>query len=72
MTERVRITSTGNVGIGTTDPTLGPLQMASGAYVSAGGVWTNASDRNVKENFVAVAPVQRRGGPPRSGFRPAP
>jgi hypothetical protein len=30
--------------------------MASGAYVSAGGVWTNASDRNVKENFVPVAP----------------
>jgi hypothetical protein len=56
VTEKLRITSTGNVGIGTTNPTLGPLQMASGAYVSAGGVWTNASDRNVKENFVPVAP----------------
>jgi hypothetical protein len=33
---------------------LDPLQMASGAFVSAGGVWTNASDRNVKENFVPV------------------
>jgi hypothetical protein len=57
VTEKLRITSTGNVGIGTTNPTLGPLQMASGAYVSAGGVWTNASDRNVKENFVPVEPA---------------
>jgi hypothetical protein len=54
VTEKVRINSNGNVGIGTTNPTLGPLQLASGAYVSAGGVWTNASDRNLKENFVPV------------------
>ena len=56
MAEKVRITSTGNVGIGTTNP-ANPLQMASGAYVSSGGVWTNASDRNLKENFVSVAPA---------------
>ena len=57
VTEKVRITSTGSVGIGTTTPTLGPLQMGSGAYVTAGGVWTNASDRNLKENFVPVNPA---------------
>ena len=57
MTEKVRITSTGSVGIGTTNPTFGPLQMGSGAYVSAGGVWTNASDRNLKENFAPVIPA---------------
>jgi len=28
--------------------------MASGAYVTAGGVWTNASDRKLKENFTPV------------------
>jgi len=39
----------GNVGIGTTSPTLGPLQMGSGAYVTAGGVWTNASSREYKK-----------------------
>ena len=42
------------IGIGTTTPTLGPLTMASGAYVTAGGTWTNASDRNLKANFTPV------------------
>jgi hypothetical protein len=49
--QRVTIDASGRVGIGTATPTLGPLQMASGAYVTSGGVWTNASDRNLKENF---------------------
>jgi hypothetical protein len=48
------VTNSGNVGIGTTTPTLGPLTMNSGAYVTTGGVWTNASDRNLKENFTEL------------------
>jgi len=51
------VTPAGNVGIGTTTPTLGPLTMASGAFVTAGGTWTNASDRNLKENFATLTPA---------------
>ncbi len=42
--------STGNVGIGTTSPNH-PLEMGSGAHVTAGGVWTDASSRQYKENI---------------------
>ncbi|MBI3632236.1 MAG: DUF5011 domain-containing protein [Candidatus Vogelbacteria bacterium] len=45
----------GNVGIGTNSPTQ-PLAMASGAYVTAGGTWTNASSRDLKENFTTLDP----------------
>ena len=37
----------GNVGIGTSSPSY-PLQMGSGACVTSGGVWTNASSREYK------------------------
>ena len=40
----------GNVGIGNMAP-MYPLHMGSGAYVSQGGVWTNASSRTLKENI---------------------
>jgi hypothetical protein len=40
-------------GIGVLDPT-NPLEHSSGAHLTAGGVWTNASDENLKENFKAV------------------
>lgn len=40
----------GNVGIGTTSPNH-PLEMASGAHVTAGGVWTDASSRELKMNI---------------------
>lgn len=40
----------GYVGIGTTSPSY-PLQMGSGAYVSTGGVWTNASSREYKKDI---------------------
>ena len=39
----------GYVGIGITNPTY-PLHFVSGAYVTSGGVWTNASSREYKEN----------------------
>jgi hypothetical protein len=40
----------GLVGIGTASP-ANPLQMGSGAFVSAGGVWTNASSRDFKDEI---------------------
>ena len=46
----LHIASNGNVGIGTTSPTH-PLEMASGAHVTSGGVWTDASSRTLKENI---------------------
>jgi hypothetical protein len=43
----------GNVGIGTATPTY-PLHMSSGAHVTAGGVWTNASSRSFKQNIESL------------------
>jgi hypothetical protein len=31
-----------------------PISTSTGAYLSGGGVWTNSSDRNLKENFEPV------------------
>jgi hypothetical protein len=53
------ITNTGNVGIGTTSPT-NPLQMASGARVTAGGVWTDASSREYKQDIQPLTPDEAR------------
>ena len=52
------VTFNGNVGMGlnVTDPTKA-LQMADGAYEN-GGVWTNNSDRNLKENFNPIDNAQ--------------
>ena len=43
-------TGNSNVGIGRTSPSY-PLHMGSGAYVSTGGVWTNASSREYKQDI---------------------
>jgi hypothetical protein len=49
-TEKMRILPNGNVGIGVASPGF-PIEMASGANVTVGGVWTNASSREYKLNI---------------------
>jgi hypothetical protein len=41
-------------GSGATPSFTGYLNTGTGAYLTNGGVWTNASDRNLKEQFEAV------------------
>lgn len=48
--DRITIDHDGNVGIGVSRPSH-PLEMASGAHVTAGGAWTNSSSRAHKENI---------------------
>lgn len=52
--DRMTIDSDGNVGIGSSRPKH-PLEMASGAHVTVGGVWTNSSSRAKKENIAALS-----------------
>jgi hypothetical protein len=49
------IRASSGVGIGTSAPSH-PLEMASGAHVTAGGTWSNSSDRSRKTNFKSVDP----------------
>jgi hypothetical protein len=44
------VAATGYVGFGQWGPSY-PLHMASGAFVSSGGVWTNASSREYKKDI---------------------
>ena len=53
--DRITIDRDGNVGIAVARPNH-PLEMASGAHVTAGGAWANSSSRDRKEN-IAVLPV---------------
>ena len=48
--DRITIDRDGNVGIGVARPEY-PLELANGAFVSAGGAWTNRSSRADKENI---------------------
>ena len=43
------------LGIGTSTPAF-PIEHVSGARLTVGGVWTNASDRNLKENIAPIDP----------------
>jgi hypothetical protein len=47
---RFRIDYNGNVGLGVATPSY-PVHSATGAYLSGGGVWTDASSRDYKENI---------------------
>lgn len=53
-TARLTIKSTGYIGMGTQSPAY-PLHMASGARVTTGGTWTNASSREYKENIQGLS-----------------
>jgi uncharacterized protein YgiM (DUF1202 family) len=48
--DRITVDRDGNVGIGVSRPSH-PLEMSSGAHVTTGGVWTNSSSREKKENI---------------------
>ena len=52
--DRITIDHEGNVGIGVSRPKR-PLEVANGAYVSSGGVWTNSSSRDRKENIKDIS-----------------
>ena len=56
MQIRMMIHGNGNVSFGGVTPTK-PLIMASGAHVTTGGVWTNASSRSLKENIEQINSV---------------
>ncbi len=49
-TSRMTVKSNGNIGFGTQSPAH-PLHHSTGAYLSAGGAWTNASSREYKEEI---------------------
>ena len=51
--DRITIDRDGNVGFGVSRPEH-PLEMASGAHVTAGGAWTNSSSRDLKENIASL------------------
>ena len=54
--EGVYVSEAGDVGIGLSDP-MHPIELASGAHVTDGGMWTNASSRSRKENFRDMSPL---------------
>lgn len=55
--DRITINRDGNVGFGVNRPSH-PVEMASGAHVTAGGVWTNSSSIEKKENVRELTPEE--------------
>ena len=55
--DRITIDNNGYVGIGMSRPGH-PIEMASGAFVTDGGVWTNSSSITKKENVVELTPEE--------------
>jgi hypothetical protein len=67
--EAVRILDDGKVGIGTTSPTRtlhivgavqldGTIDTNSGAYLTSGGVWTDASSRELKKDIINLSLIK--------------
>ncbi len=52
--DRITIDRSGFVGFGNERP-LHPIDMASGAHVTAGGVWTNSSSRSRKQDIAGIS-----------------
>jgi Chaperone of endosialidase len=52
---RMIITNTGNVGFGGITSPTNPIQHNNGAFLSSGGVWTNASSRSLKQDIRDLA-----------------
>ncbi|CAM2065348.1 Tail fiber domain-containing protein [Sulfidibacter corallicola] len=54
---RLSVQTNGNIGIGRTDASH-PIHMSSGAHVTSGGVWTNASSRALKHRIADLSPTE--------------
>jgi hypothetical protein len=57
--QRMIITNLGRVGLGVGNPSH-PLHLASGAHVTAGGVWTDASSREAKQDIAPLTVEEAR------------
>jgi len=55
--DRITIDRDGNVGIGMSRPNH-PIELPSGAHVTAGGAWTNSSSIERKENISELTPEE--------------